>query len=222
MTCFSTVRGDRLRVTKVDECGAVVTGVGSAVVTDGFISISYSPEIEDSEEINLKNAAGRICVLDRTRPQLKFYSIEAEFCQVNPELFAMMTGQTVITDAGDEPVGFVVTDDIVTTGFALEVWTEIPGQECVDGSTAYGYFLLPFVVNPIFGDFTIENDAITFTVNAETKKGNAWGSGPYDVVDTDGLGTAGPLLDPLATNAHLLLQQVTVAPPAIACDAVAV
>jgi hypothetical protein len=215
MSEFSTVRGTRLRVTRVDECGTPATGASDSVVTDGFVTINYSPELEERDEILLKNAGGRICVNDTTAPELKWYDLEMEFCKVNPDLFALLTGQTVVEDFDMNSVGVSIGTTVPEDGFALEVWAEVPGQACADGAVPYGYFLIPWAGEGIFSDFTIENDALTFTITARSFNQHAWGQGQYDVVAQDSDNTAGPLLDPLDPDKHLHIQKTTIAPPAL-------
>lgn len=215
MSEFGTVRGRRMRVTRTDSCCEPATGAGDSVVTKGFVTVNYSPELEDRDEILLKNAGGEICVNDTVAPILKWYNLEMEFCQVSPDLFVLLTGQTLVDDWNMESVGITITESPSTDRFALEVWTKIPGEACTAGSEPFGYFLVPCASEGVFSDFTIENDAVTFTVNARSQTPNSWESGPYDVVAQDSGGTAGPLLDPLATDAHLHLQKTTIAPPAV-------
>jgi hypothetical protein len=89
----------------------------------------------------------------------------------------------------------------------------VPGVACSGEQGGFGYLLLPCLQGGVIGDFTIENAAITFTVTgANTKDGNGWGSGPYDVV-ADAGGTAGPLPSPLDPDDHLYVSFTTVAPP---------
>lgn len=216
MAEFSTVRGTRMRVTSVDECGNAATGDGDSVITDGFVTVNYSPELEDRDEILLKNAAGQICVNDTVSPLLKWYGLEIEFCKVNPDLFALLTGQTVVDDWDMNSVGVSIGEvDMGTQYFALEVWANIAGADCGEGDKPYGYFLVPWAGEAVFSDFSIENDAITFTIEGRSFPNHNWGAGPYDVVAQDGNGTAGPLLDPLAGGNQLHLQKTTIAPPAV-------
>lgn len=214
--CFSVVRGKRVRVTRLDECGVPMDHLCGFVVTKGFISVSFSAEIEDGDEVLLKNANGEICILDSTCPSFKHYSIEVEFCNVDPDLFSMMSGVEVVADYAGNSVGFQVGEKMACTdGYALELWSGIPDTERC--RRRYGYFLLPWIVNGVLGDFTIENDATTFTLTGRSKKGNGWGQGPYDVVATDDIGGIGPLLVPLPPEKHLHTQLTTVAPPATTC-----
>jgi hypothetical protein len=105
------------------------------------------------------------------------------------------TGQSVILDpVSGDAIGFSVSTsaDACAQGFALEAWTGAPGAACgTAGAVTLGYILLPFVQGGVFGDFTIENGAISFSVTgAVTKDGAAWGAGPYGVEDGAPLSTA--------------------------------
>lgn len=221
--CASYVRGRMLRATRLDACGRVVYGEDSVVTSKGFVSVAYTANIDDGEEINLPNAAGERCVFEPAVPAFLGYTVEITFCQVDPDLYAMLTGQRVITDAFGVVVGFTMDTAIssLDTAFGLEVWAGSPTTSgCAEGATGnFGYVLLPFLQGGVLGDFTIENDAVTFTIsNAATKDGNAWGAGPYDVtLGADSL--PGPLTDPVTPTEHLYFIQTGVAPPEAECGA---
>lgn len=221
--CASYVRGRVLRVTRLDACGRVVYGPDSVVTSAGFVSVAYTANIDDGEEINLPNANGDRCVYVPAKPSFLGYTAEITFCNVDPDLFAMMTGQRVVTDAFGDVVGFTMDTAVSSddSAFALEVWAGSPSTTgCVEGSEGtFGYVLLPFLQGGVVGDFTIENAEVTFTIsNAATKDGNAWGVGPYDVVlGADSLPTTLP--DPLTTTEHLYFSQTGVAPPEALCGA---
>lgn len=212
------VRGRVARFTRLDGCGRPIFGDDSQVVTKGFISVAYTANIETGEEINVTNAAGETCVSEPATPQFRGYTVEIAFCDVDPDIFAMATGQAVRTNAFGDVIGFSMDTAVssLDTAFALEVWAGAPAAggcsgEASDGT--FGYILLPYVQGGVLGDFTIENGAVTFTVsNATTKDGNAWGVGPYNVM-LDGT-TPSPLFEPMTTTEALRLLLVDVAPPA--------
>lgn len=221
--CFSPVRGRAMRVTKLDGCGRPVYGPDSVGVSDGFVSISFTANTDDGEEINVTNANGQTCVRETPCPQFLGYNVEIEFCQVDPALLALLTGQEPVTDPFGIQSGFRVNSDIsgCDSGFALEVWTGTPGVQCAPGasadSCAGGYLLLPYLQGGIFGDFTVENGAISFTITgAATKTGSGWGVGPYNVVP-DATGAPGPLYEPIASGDHLDVEFTSVCPPEPSC-----
>jgi hypothetical protein len=221
--CISLVRGRRARFTRLDACGRPVYGPESQVVTEGFVSVSYTANVDEGEEISLPNAAGKRCVYEPAVPSFLGYTVEVAFCNVDPDLFAMATGQRTLTDANGDVVGFTMDTSVDTSqsAFALEVWAGAPTSGgCAEGSEgSYGYVLLPFVQGGIVGDFTIENDAVTFTISqAATRDGNGWGVGPYDVVLGVG-GTPQPLFEPVVSTEALVMLITGMAPPDPECGA---
>lgn len=211
---YSLIRGRRMRVTQVDNCGNPLVG-GQFAVSKGFISIAFTANTNEIDAIEVTNANGETCASEPARSEFTGYGLEFTFCDVDPCIFSMMTGQPTVEDAGGDVVGFRMNSKISTSdyAFALEVWMGSPGSACEGVAGAYGYLLLPFVRAGVIGDFTIENAAVNFVVTgASTQDGNTWGSGPYDVVD-DGTGTAGPLPEPLDAYDHLYQVYSTVAPP---------
>jgi len=179
---FPLVRGRTMRVTKTDGCCGPEFGDDNSIVTDGFVSVALTANITEAEEITVVNANGKTCVRDTGSATFDGYGVEIVFCEVQPCLFAMITGQPTVTDAGGQIVGFKMNSKITldSSGFALEVWMGVPGVACEGDAGAHGYLLLPCLQGGVIGDFTIENAAITFTITgASTKDGNAWGTGPY-------------------------------------------
>lgn len=223
--CWPSIRGLAMRVTKVDACGNPVAGPKSSLISDGFISISLSPQYEDGEETRTKNAAGLICINDKADDQLVRFEVEASLCGVNPDLFTLVTGQAVVLNAAGDAVGNRFSGTTISTGYALEVWTDIPSAACESGDQPFGYFLLPFLKGGRIGDFTIEEAAANFTLTSSTRQGSGWGVGPYDVVMNEGAGAGpavpGPLVEAIGSKDHFHMEQTTVAPPTVTADCAA-
>jgi hypothetical protein len=211
-----------MRATRLDSCGRVKATASSAIVSDGFVSVALTSTTTETEAITVPNAAGKNCINVPPKSRFTNFGVAITFCQVDPELYSMMTGNPVVFDSAGNAVGFQVNSDVdsdVDGNFALEVWSGAGTDEgCEeDAEGEYGYSLLPFISGGVIGDFTIENAAVTFTVtNARTKDGTAWGIGPYDVVPAAG-GVASPLLEALGTKNHLHVQYTTIAPPEPGC-----
>jgi hypothetical protein len=224
-TCWNSVRGRRMRVTRLDDCCAPpAPGTAcSSLVTKGFVSVQYSPEIAEAEEIELKNAGGEVCVSDPGCDEVKWMNLQMNFCQVDPDLFSFITGYPLVLDWQGNSVGNrVKKGTLCDTNFALEVWTEIPGAQCqTTGAKQYGYFLVPCITGGVIGDFTIENDALTLQFNAKSRSGSGWGTGPYDVDATDEANTPGPLLTPIEEDDLMDIHMTTIAPPEPECGCVA-
>jgi hypothetical protein len=218
--CFIPVLGKRIRVTALDACGNLpASGNPSSVVsTDGFISLTLTSEIEDGTEIITRKADGSLCVNERTSDSFKRFTLEIEFCGVDPDLLSLVTNAEPYQDWSEENAGITIAEGTVDKKFALELWVGLSGRACEEGDEeASGYVLLPFVNAGVLGDVEVTGeDAITFSMTgAYTRGGNAWGTGPYDVLMNMGVPDVLPTaLDPLD---HFLLLETGVAPPPSAC-----
>lgn len=221
--CFPLAQGRRMRVTRVDNCGNLVTGACSQVTSSGFVSVGISSDVQDGTAINPLNANGDLCYQIRSKDQFLRHTLEMEFCEVDPDLFGLVTNVNSVEDFNEETVGIQTLEGAAEFGYALEVWMGVPGQECPDeGEASLGYLLLPWVAPGVLGDFTVQNDAINLTVGGFTQSGGNWGVGPYDVVPTDAMHTPGPLLDPIGPLVHAHLQWTSVAAPDAVCGCQAV
>lgn len=220
---FTPIRGKRIRITELDECGRIVEGARS-MVTDGFVTVTLSPQVEDGTEITVRNANGALCVNERGNPTFTGFEVEIEFCEVNPTTMSIVTNAEEYEDYAGDIAGFTVPEGEISGKFAFELWTGVAGVACGDqGAEASGYLLLPLVANGTIGDLEIGGeDAITFSLsNSSTRGGNDWGVGPFDVL-LDEAGEAAPLPEPLDPMDHLLMVETFVSPPASSTEPVPV
>lgn len=221
--CLKPVRGKVARITKLDSCGTPVVGAKSQVVTDGFVSVEGQIQLEDPQEYKLKNANDVFLYNSRGKPQIKWIDLTLNFGLVDPEAYNLVTGSPIELNDNTIPeaVGFRITEN-VSAYFALELWTDLEGLACIGGTAAYGYMLLPFVKDAVVGNWTWQNDTITFPVqSARTEHGSNWGVGPYNVINKLSAPTGpSPLLTAIGAKDHMLMQLTTVAPPSPSCGAI--
>jgi hypothetical protein len=123
-SCYSSIRCERIRVTQLDAGGNPVVGAASGYVSDAQVSLDVGLEIEEGEEITQKNGGSRICATSKVANQLKSATLSLELCQLDIELFAMMTGGTLI-ECATEPLGYKpkALTASTETPVALEVWS---------------------------------------------------------------------------------------------------
>lgn len=218
--CYPLVRGKRFRTTRLDSCGRFVYGDYAVGVTDSIVSVAATAVTTEVEEIRQQNANGDNCVYVPSRQNLEGRSLEITFCKVDPEQFALITGQELYLDYEGNPIGWEEDTqiDLEGHGFGLEVWMGVPGDACdPEEGTAYGYVLFPYIKGGILGDLTMENGAATFVITgATTRNGNFWGVGPYDVM-TDAGGDPAPLPTALKSSTDMLPIQVFLDPPDAFC-----
>ena len=224
--CHSVVRAPSVRVTRLDACGAPVVGACSTATSNSFVDITLTKVLQERQDALQINGNGDICVDKPKAPILRWYEVNLQFCNVDPELLNILTDDPlVLNDATiPEAVGYRTRrGTIATNNFALEFWVGTEDEECDDGETVYGYGLLPWMYQGYITDLTFGNQVTTFTVNAITKFGTPWGTGPYNVlVNQTGLnaGLPGPLLTPMTSEDVKHFQWTTLPPPAGQCGCV--
>lgn len=213
--CYSSIKGLAMRATRLDSVGRWVTGTTSTAVSSGFVNINLTAQVEDGQEFVVKNANGDLCINEKDSPRVKYLDVEIEFCQVDPELFELLTGVRLLADYAGANVGYTINETFRTaSGVALEAWTKIPGAT---GNLQYVYWLMPMLVNGIVSDYTIEDGPMTFKMKANTNDNANWGKGPYDVVAQNVGLTPGKLLANVLSKEHLYTRQTEIAPPTAQC-----
>ncbi len=221
--CYPLIRGRSLRVTRLDSCGNLILGPSEQVTSKGYVTVQLTPEYDAGTTVQTVNASGQTCIRDVPAQIFLDYQVQVELCGVDPDLIVLLTGNPVVQSDDTTPlsIGFRVNSgtDLSVVRFALEVWAGT-GDQCASGLVEYGYFLLPMVQGGTIDAFTIQNDAINFTINnAVTKDGNNWGVGIYDI-QLDHTGAPSPLFEAMDPKDHLHHQLVNVAPPTVdACGA---
>ena len=212
------LRGRTMRATLVSAVGAPIVGDESQIVTKGFVSVAYTSNIQEGTDVTLENARGESCISEKGLPSFTGVGLEVTFCEVDPALFSLLTGQDAIRDPEtNDAIGFVMEEgvDLTANAFALELWmgTQTSATPHANSQGFFGYVLTPFLVGGTVGDFTIENGAITFSVTGlNSKKGSQWGAGPYNV-QLGATGNPARLSRVVSGTEHFRAQIVEVAPP---------
>jgi hypothetical protein len=193
------------RFVRLDTCGNPVTGVGSQLVTKGFISIALTAQIEPGEEVLLKNACGELLVNEKDCDRFKRYDVEGQFAGVNPDLMELLTSARLIVD-GDDSIGFAFGESDECESFSVELWNQLANPECeVGAEPEWLYTAIPWVNNGMLGDMAFNNQTLNLTITGSTRgTGSAWGRGPSCVV---------PAGQEILTTEHLVAVVTSVQPP---------
>lgn len=220
--CLQPVGGTVARVIKLDACGNVLTGVGSCqVVTDGFISVERAAEYADPDQFVVKNWAGRVCLRKRTEPQLLWYTYNIQLCNVDVDLYSLMTGNPVVTDDAITPnnIGISTRTSLMgTSNFSLEMWLPLSSEPCVGGLVPYLYYVAPWVQQgTVSTPLTIANGPVNFGIQgAKSGDPSPWGTGPFNV-QKNSLSANVKLFTPIAEDEPDRWFRTTLAPPTAAC-----
>lgn len=181
--CLAPIRARHLRLVKLDECGAPVTGAASAqVVTKGFTQVVLTPNYEVQGAIRVRNAQGELCVNEPDQTELIEVSAAITFCQIDPDALVILTGETLIT--GGPPVtgtGIWFGEGLITARYSLELWQPVAGAgACTPGGQQkFMYWALGNLGSSQIGAVTVQNGELTMEVTSLTKAiAAAWGNGP--------------------------------------------
>lgn len=216
--CHSPIGGATVRLTRMSTYGLPVTGTCGQVTSSGWTTATLTDNVTAQTRYDIRTGGPSACLPVRSKPILNFVDATIDFCGVDPDLFVLATGQTVVSDAFGVSAGFAADTATYASGsFALELWTRIAGRSaCTSGLPTYGYLLLPWLAGTTQGPVTHNAGTVTFRMLASTVAGHQWGSGPYNVV-LNAAGSAVPLLSPVPSSRHRHWQVTGVAPPAAAC-----
>ncbi|MEU2510170.1 hypothetical protein ABZ621_36530 [Streptomyces sp. NPDC007863] len=225
--CVRLARGRRIRLTRENECGAVVEGPNSTLTTDAIVTGTITPNYADPTEISILNGNGDECISDRSRPALRWLDINLNVCVWDPWFINLVTGDPVVVDdATPTPntVGWSIDTDLTgSANFGMEIWSNITGQACdPGGNPKYQYWLFPWVKDAQWGEWVpYQNDGITATFTARAVAGGAWGVGPYDDVLRSAVtpATLTPLLTPIGATQPMRTITTSAPLPAVACGA---
>lgn len=182
--CAAPIKGSHLRIVKVDDCGAPVTGAESlTIVTKGFVQVVSEPDYEDGEEFVERNADGELCVNQKDRPSLKRFALTVDWCEVDPVLAAYVMSARLLDTASPAitGTGWAMSEGEAENKFSMEVWQRVAGSGACDpsGAQRYIYNAWPHVGNVQVGSYTIENARSTLQFISETFPASVlWDDGP--------------------------------------------
>lgn len=224
--CHSVVRAPAARVTRLGPCGELPDEDSNGcdfATTESFVEITLNKVYQERQDALQLNANGDICLDKPKEPILRWYEVAITFCNVDPELFNIVSAEPlVLNDAlTPEAIGWdTMPDSAAASNFALEFWVGTEDEGCEDGEVVYGYGLLPRITQGTIGNVTISNAAINFTVTGITRGGNLWGEGPYNVLINEtgpNAGLPADLLTPIPAAAHKRFMWTTLPPPEGVC-----
>jgi hypothetical protein len=183
---LKSIKGNVVRLTRLDSCGNPVIGSCSSLVSECFVSVTISGEYEAGDEFVQKNAWGELCISDKNPDILKRVNVSIQFAEINPDALDIITDAAKVMVTGNA-VGATWGTAPNEGPFALEVWTKAAGAACSASTPVWGYFLVPYIRNgKLDGDMVIENGVLTVGVMGEGfpalndgTSASFWGVGPY-------------------------------------------
>jgi hypothetical protein len=179
----ASIQGVAIRVTRLDEQGNLLSGPLDSYTTSAFIRTSFTPNMEEGDEITEKAADGTICVSYKSPATLKDISLEVAICEPDPELTNLMSGGLLLSGylgktpadpsnpvAGEDTrqvaLGWAsaqVGEDPSGNGVAVEVWSRAIQNGKPANNKPFFHWIFPFVKTRLTGDRVIENGLLATT-----------------------------------------------------------
>ena len=182
-TALKSLKGRRIRITRLDSCGAPVVGACSYVAVDGFFNVQWGVTVKAGEEYEQENAWGDLDVNEKDPDVGKWGNVQIGINVLDPDLLDILGGDSItpVVDATPDTIGWTWGPTANEAGFAIEVWTKAHGQACDAGTPVWGYFVAPWVKNgTITGNFTIEKGPLTMSLAGQAFGATSdWGTGPH-------------------------------------------
>jgi len=224
------VRGSAIRVTELGRRGQVLDSIRYAT-SKAVAKVTINEVTETAKNEILRNPEEEKRLRFVRSAQTIRYTAGIEFLRVDPGVLGLVAGVSQTSKGaagfgegafGEFPfgdgiegtaIGFDSGTRLPTTAFALEVWSKLAGQRCVDGSPMWGYTLFPYLRGGRLGGFKFHNGRISFNlVGAQTRRASRWGVGPYDLG-----GSFERLIEPVSRNTSWKTFMTPAAPPAEVC-----
>jgi hypothetical protein len=178
MACAVQVKACAIRVTELDETGAPDPGADSMYVSDALVSMGFTTEITEGDDIDIPNACGESIVVQGDDLPTSV-SIELQIREPDPKLVEKLGGGEVLTDGGDEGYAAPRLNQIAKpNGVSIELWTKrylSTGQP--DTANPYNWWVFPLVRLNV-NDATFENGPFQPTFNGTAFENENWLDGP--------------------------------------------
>jgi hypothetical protein len=155
----SSVQGLALRLTPLTDEGLVAGN--THYVTRQFISLSFTPEYEDADEITEKNADGSLCVQYKGNDSFKHVTVSLSICAPEPEMYHTLAGGTLLGPTGQaaEHLGWAAPEVGSTPAppVCIEVWSRAVVGGKMASVNPYWHWVFPQASLKLSGDRTLEN-----------------------------------------------------------------
>lgn len=178
MACAVQVKACAFRVTDLDETGAPEVGAEASYVTDALVSLGFTTEITEGDDIEVPNACGENILIPGTDLPTSV-SVEIQIREPDPKLVSILGGGEVLSSGGAE--GFAGPRLNVVAkpnGVSVEIWAKrylASGQP--DPVNPFNWWVFPRVRLNI-NDATFENGPFQPTFNGTAEENENWLDGP--------------------------------------------
>lgn len=163
----------------------------NAWVIPALSDLTVTPEYGTIGEIDETDLSGASCFNNPETSYLKYYTVEATFCNICPAALAAFTSMTSYTD-GTDVVAYSIDaaankgrcDTTSVSKFVLELFAKAQdgSSGCSPASASFVRYTLPLLYDVKLNEIPFTNDASTkFSFSAKAMPDNgAYGNGPFN------------------------------------------
>jgi hypothetical protein len=191
-----------LRVAELAADGSTPSGAGNLYVADVFTELTFDPQVQEGDELTLRNACGGYCVDFKDDDRIRWWNVTLKLCSPSAELANLMANFALLTDGGDT-VGskFPALGTINPgNGVSLEFWTlrldDDGSLQAGDGFPWYQW-ALPRTRGWRPTGRTIGNNPLEHEFVGRAFMNDGWNNGPANDWGTHDT-TDSPIIGPLA------------------------
>lgn len=205
----------RMRATLLTETGAVSPDADNYYVSDSLLTVGVTPNVAQGADLELRGGCDCVIASYRGVDSLKRFDFEVTTGKMEPGLFALLIGGTILTgsdgtyvvDVGVAYPGPIECDDS-PSNLAFEFWTDHWNGDSIDPDFPYIHHIFPQSRWQV-GQQTYGNEFAQPVLTGYSKQNLAW-TDPYG----DGPGVDVPYgawfyTDVAAPAAECELQTVT-------------
>lgn len=176
-----SVQAVALRVTSLAASGTPITAAtGTSWVTNAFVSIGFTPEYEEGEEITVKAADGTICVYYKVPDVMKDVQISLSICAPEPQLVSLLLGGTLFGTAPNY-LGYaapLLGQQGTPNGVSVEAWSKAIVSGKPAATNPFWWWVFPYVQFSADGERVLENGALASVFTGKGVGNPAFGRGP--------------------------------------------
>lgn len=178
--CAGSLQVCRLRVARLNADGSPDTGDNNMYVTDTLISLGATPQVVAGEDMSLVNGCGEPVVQHQDEDKITRLNLTASLAKPDPDLVALLTGATLITDGGDS-IGFqypALNSSVMGPAVSIEAWSKaiVNGKVAVD--LPWWRWVYPFTEWRLADAPTLENAPLALALTGRALENTEWGNGP--------------------------------------------
>jgi hypothetical protein len=174
----------RLRITKLDSTGCVISEADNSIVIGDLVSVTATPNIETGVDLSLIGGCGCKIASYKAPDTLKYFDLTLTVPIKSPGLESLLFDSGVLMDDSTIPVPVGISFptalgcDEEQRPVAIEFWTKHWVNDTQDSDLPWLHWVFPMSLwSP--GTETVNNDFSQPDFAGFSRTNTCWGDGPY-------------------------------------------